>query len=326
MAINPSTLAKNLGRITAPDANYPYGSAKDDTTGTTGDGTPVTKEMLNDIYGFFQKVLTRAAIVPSGNAETALDSQIGDALNTYYLKREDLATDADMVAGIEDDKWVSTAKVQNVFKKHGFGIVIGSDSGLPHPIPGEQLNEKTDADTILNTGLYHMPRDWVPYPFQSFGGALMHLQSESPDRAVQQFKEVWQDLSGAFYMRRKEAGIWSEWYRVTRGVGGGRVSSNAHRWNLVLSGGAPLPAGNGRQNNSRLKYFVQISGVVNQSNQTGFVFASPEGEPAIHMYSAAFSSRTTISYIVPYVTYDYRAAGFPHTPLTVTDAYVEETE
>ena len=80
MATNPSTLPENSGRITAPDANYPHGSAKNDSTGTTGDGTPIRAPMLNDTYGFYQWLLTQAGIVPSGVADTAVVSQLGQAL------------------------------------------------------------------------------------------------------------------------------------------------------------------------------------------------------------------------------------------------------
>lgn len=81
MATNPSTLPENAGRLTAPDANYPYGSAKNDSTGTTGDGTPIRAPLMNDTYGFYQALLTRAGIVPSGVAETALNSQLLDAID-----------------------------------------------------------------------------------------------------------------------------------------------------------------------------------------------------------------------------------------------------
>lgn len=80
MATNPSTLPENSGRITAPDANYPYGSAKNDSTGTTGDGTPIRKPLMDDTYGFYQAVLSQAGIVPSGIPETALVSQILEGL------------------------------------------------------------------------------------------------------------------------------------------------------------------------------------------------------------------------------------------------------
>lgn len=85
MATNPSTLPENAGRITAPDTDYPYGSAKDDSTGATGDGTPIKRALLNDTYGIIQHLLTRAGIVPSGTAETAQTSQVVEALDAIYL-------------------------------------------------------------------------------------------------------------------------------------------------------------------------------------------------------------------------------------------------
>lgn len=87
MATNPNTLPENSGRIIAPDTSYPYGSAKDDTTGTTGDGTPIKKALLNDTYGFYQWLLTQASIVPSGNAETVLASQLGEALSALFVAK-----------------------------------------------------------------------------------------------------------------------------------------------------------------------------------------------------------------------------------------------
>ena len=75
MATNPLLLPENSGRITAADANYDYGSAKDDSTGSTGDGTPIKKALMNDRYGFEQAILKAAGIVPSGNAETQLISE-----------------------------------------------------------------------------------------------------------------------------------------------------------------------------------------------------------------------------------------------------------
>lgn len=75
MATNPSTLPENSSRITAPDSDYPYGSAQDDSTGSTGDGTPFKSALLNDIYGFQQALLRAADITPSGSSDTALASE-----------------------------------------------------------------------------------------------------------------------------------------------------------------------------------------------------------------------------------------------------------
>lgn len=113
MATNPSTLSENSGRITAPDANYPYGSAKNDSTGTTGDGTPIRAPLMNDTYGFYQALLTRAGIVPSGNAETALVSQLADAVaalgNTFNAAIATIASSGtvDLTAGAPDTSQIT---------------------------------------------------------------------------------------------------------------------------------------------------------------------------------------------------------------------------
>jgi len=111
VATNPSTLPENAGRITAPDASYPYGSAKDDSTGTTGDGTPIKKALLNDTYGFYQWLLTEASIVPSGTADTAINSDLGDALRILFLDDDDKATQAETDAGTNDSKFITPLKL-----------------------------------------------------------------------------------------------------------------------------------------------------------------------------------------------------------------------
>jgi len=80
MALNPSTNGTMSGRITAPDASYPYGSSKDETSAGAGDGTPYFKARADDIFGFQQALLSEASIVPNGNAETAISSQYLDSL------------------------------------------------------------------------------------------------------------------------------------------------------------------------------------------------------------------------------------------------------
>lgn len=78
MALNPST--KYPGRITAPDANYTYGSSQDESSPGAGDGTPYEKARANDIFGFQQSLLRAANIVPSGSAETQLVSEYTQAI------------------------------------------------------------------------------------------------------------------------------------------------------------------------------------------------------------------------------------------------------
>lgn len=93
MAINPNTNATMSGRITAPDADYPYGSAKDESSPGAGDGTPYFRARANDIFGLQQALLRLAGIVPSGNAETARNAQYLSALIQLAMGRAELYDD-----------------------------------------------------------------------------------------------------------------------------------------------------------------------------------------------------------------------------------------
>lgn len=78
MAINPE--AEYPGRIEPSSPEYPYGAIRDESIEGAEDGTPLQQSWARDIQGFFQALLTRAAIVPSGDADTALVSDYMDAL------------------------------------------------------------------------------------------------------------------------------------------------------------------------------------------------------------------------------------------------------
>lgn len=80
MALNPSTNPTMAGRVTTADASYPYASSKDETAPGAGDGTPYFKARADDIFGFQQALLSLAGIVPSGNADTVVNSQYAQAL------------------------------------------------------------------------------------------------------------------------------------------------------------------------------------------------------------------------------------------------------
>lgn len=81
MAINPSVqLAPN---VTAPDGNFPYGSAKDETAPGANDGTKYAKIRADDVFGLMQALLNYGDIVPTGNPDTALNknsSQYGQSI------------------------------------------------------------------------------------------------------------------------------------------------------------------------------------------------------------------------------------------------------
>ena len=86
MAINPALLYP--GKITAPSVSYPYGKAQNVTTPGDGTGTPWEQALVNDLFGFQQKILSGASIVPSGTADNAQTSQYFDALETLFARRD----------------------------------------------------------------------------------------------------------------------------------------------------------------------------------------------------------------------------------------------
>jgi len=92
MAINPSTNATMSGRITAADADYPYGSTKDETAPGAEDGTPYFKARADDLFGLMQWLLDQAGITPSGNADTVLASDYGDALDALFVRSTNLVS------------------------------------------------------------------------------------------------------------------------------------------------------------------------------------------------------------------------------------------
>jgi len=71
-------------QTTAPDANYPLGGAQNVTSPGDGTGTPWDEELINDIIGFFQALITETGVIVSGNAETAVASDLWDALKLIY--------------------------------------------------------------------------------------------------------------------------------------------------------------------------------------------------------------------------------------------------
>lgn len=78
MAYNPSIIY--TGNINAPSANYPYGSARNDSSASATDGTPLEERWLNDLLGWQAALLQKAGLTPSGDPETALVSQFLEAL------------------------------------------------------------------------------------------------------------------------------------------------------------------------------------------------------------------------------------------------------
>jgi hypothetical protein len=68
------------GQVVAGDAAYPFGRAKNVLVENDGTGTPLEKDLVNDIWGCLQALLLAASITPSGITDTALASQYKAAI------------------------------------------------------------------------------------------------------------------------------------------------------------------------------------------------------------------------------------------------------
>ena len=126
------------GQIEAPDANYPYGGAKNETVPSAFDGTPFEKAMLADIFGLQQGLLNASGIVPSGNSDTVLVSDQMQAL--IHL----------VTAGaFMEDSGAADAYIIDPIA-NGFGPEAYNDGMRFRFIPG---NDNTGASTVDVGGL-----------------------------------------------------------------------------------------------------------------------------------------------------------------------------
>ena len=73
-------------RATAPTANYPEGSYKNESVPGANDGTPVEIDWANDYEGFTQALLAEAGISADGNPDTAISSQRLEAIKTVVAR------------------------------------------------------------------------------------------------------------------------------------------------------------------------------------------------------------------------------------------------
>lgn len=155
------------GQSVAGDANYPQGSARNVTTPGDGTGTPLVARLLNDFFGFFQRLLDEAGITPSGDPDTVVNSDYFDALQTIF----DPAGIAPAVSAIIVDQrntWTKSQVVQMVTLTDGatistdaslsdnFTVTLGGNRTLANPtnlIAGQTLIYTIKQDATGNRTL-----------------------------------------------------------------------------------------------------------------------------------------------------------------------------
>jgi len=84
MALSPKD-RYNPNQINSADpVGYPYGKARNISALGNTDGTPYEEDLVNDLFGFQQAILSEAQIVPTNNPDTAAFSQYLDGLRRLH--------------------------------------------------------------------------------------------------------------------------------------------------------------------------------------------------------------------------------------------------
>src|ERR1700744_248264 len=89
MALNPKL--RYPGQILVGASGYPYGAAQNDLVEDDGTGTPLEKDLVNDVLGFQQALLTEAGIVPSGSPDSVGASDYLNATKAVALAQANIA-------------------------------------------------------------------------------------------------------------------------------------------------------------------------------------------------------------------------------------------
>lgn len=133
------------GKILPASAEYPLGKARNITLPEDNTGTPLTANLINDFWGFFQALLAQEGITASGSPDEVGDSQYLDALNALVLSSTGSVAQTIYPVG---SIYTSTLETNpSVILGFGTWVVFG---------PGKVLvgidSTDTDFDAIEETG------------------------------------------------------------------------------------------------------------------------------------------------------------------------------
>jgi hypothetical protein len=171
MALIPQ--AKYPGQIDTGDPDYPHGRARNQVVEGDGTGTPLEKDLVNDIFGFQQALLLQTGITPSGTPDKATDSQyflaIQNLISGYVEARlsavESLVASLRTFAefnissagiGLAAGAKFSLTEALDISPTGGFSVVGGTDIEVPEA--GRYLVSLSGGFDVTSTG----PSD--PFP------------------------------------------------------------------------------------------------------------------------------------------------------------------
>jgi hypothetical protein len=126
-------ILENLTNVTAPSVAFPYGDLTNNTG--TNNGTPVNKDLLNDIIQFGQKLADEAGITMNDNVDNATNGwQLFEAFATVCggiskivnIGSWNMDTDATLIV---NHGVVDYTKIRSI------DILIYNDAGTPKVFP-----------------------------------------------------------------------------------------------------------------------------------------------------------------------------------------------
>lgn len=144
MAINPAV--RYPANSTPPDAAYPFGSGKNSTAPGAKNGYPWEKDQINDWQGFFQGLLTRSSITPSGSPDTVLVSDYLDGLAIQIVTQAG-ATHASIASMVADVKLQSTQSIRTQDYKAG---TRGGGGDYLIKTNAQATTDGDDIDQLIN--------------------------------------------------------------------------------------------------------------------------------------------------------------------------------
>lgn len=170
----------------APTTAYPLGSIKNDSVPGADDGTPLEKDWGNNVEGFHQALMAEAALTASGTPDTAVASQLLEAVKivaakmvypvgSYYANDSDSTNPATLFGF---GTWV---RVEGLALMGCDGTGAGT-FGTPGAQGGSLTHTHTAAGTALTVA--QMPPHDHEYSMYRFGGgtvpaSIAKLESQS---------------------------------------------------------------------------------------------------------------------------------------------------
>lgn len=128
MALSP--MIRWPSNTVSGDPEYPFGRAKNEVVPGDKTGTPWERDLINDIWGFHQSLLSEAGISPSGDPEKVGASQYLDALKELFTLRTAgyLLQNIEIIQGAASDTYAtpSWARALLIFAVGGGGAGGGA--------------------------------------------------------------------------------------------------------------------------------------------------------------------------------------------------------